>query len=135
MRTEMAALVVRVTTRRQDVVTLSLGAWLVGGVFADGWAHFTVPGLESFFTPWHAALYSGLAATAGWFALLAGPGLRAGNSPVAALPRGYRAGAAGAGLFALGGWQTWPGTRSSASRPGSTPCSAPATCCYSAADC
>jgi hypothetical protein len=93
----------RGTTRGQDAVTLALGTWLVVGVFADGWAHFTVPGLESFFTPWHAALYSGLAATAGWFVLLARPGLRAGGSPVTALPRGYRAGAAGVGLFGLGG--------------------------------
>ena len=54
------------TTPRQDAITLALGAWLVLGVFADGWAHFSVPSLESFFTPWHGALYSGLAVTIGW---------------------------------------------------------------------
>lgn len=44
---------------RQDLVTSLLGVWLVGAVFSDGSAHFNVPELESFFTPWHLALYSG----------------------------------------------------------------------------
>jgi len=50
----------RVGTRR-DLVTVVIGMWLVGAVFSDGWAHFNVPALESFFTPWHLALYSGFA--------------------------------------------------------------------------
>lgn len=91
------------TTRRQDAVSLAAGTWLVLGVFADGWAHFNVPALESFFTPWHGALYSGLVATVGWFALLARPGWRAGRPMARALPQGYQQGAAGAGLFGLGG--------------------------------
>ncbi|MCA1706444.1 MAG: hypothetical protein LC808_25545 [Actinobacteria bacterium] len=103
MPTDLAVRAIWRTTRRQDAVTLALGAWLVLGVFADGWAHFTVPNLESFFTPWHGALYSGLAATVGWFVLLALPGWRAGRSLVGALPTGYQQGAAGAGLFGLGG--------------------------------
>src|SRR6266540_947312 len=51
---------------RGDLVTAVLGAWLVGGAFLDGWAHNTRPGLETFFTPWHAVLYSGYAASAAW---------------------------------------------------------------------
>ena len=36
--------------------------WLVGGTFADAWAHNHVRRLETFFTPWHAVLYFGLLA-------------------------------------------------------------------------
>ena len=42
-------------------MTVGLGTWLVLGVFVDGWAHFNRPGLETFFTPWYAVLYSGAA--------------------------------------------------------------------------
>lgn len=40
-----------------------LGLWMVAGLFLDGWAHDDGQP-ESFFTPWHAVLYSGFAATA-----------------------------------------------------------------------
>jgi hypothetical protein len=38
------------------------GAWILAGLFVDGWFHIHDPGLETFFTPWHALLYSGVAA-------------------------------------------------------------------------
>jgi hypothetical protein len=50
----------------EDLVTLLLTAWLIGGLFLDGWAHNTRPQLETFFTPWHAVFYSGFAAIALW---------------------------------------------------------------------
>jgi hypothetical protein len=50
----------------EDLVTLLLTAWLIGGLFLDGWAHNTRPQLETFFTPWHAVFYSGFAAIAAW---------------------------------------------------------------------
>lgn len=50
-------------------ITVVLSAWTVAGVFVDGWAHFNRPGLETFFTPWHAILYSGAAALFGWLLL------------------------------------------------------------------
>jgi hypothetical protein len=53
---------------RNDFVTEVLGIWLFRAVFLDGRAHLHVPGLETFFTPWHAALSSGLVATAAWTA-------------------------------------------------------------------
>lgn len=34
---------------------------LVVGVYVDGWAHLNRPGLDTFFTPWHAMLYGGAA--------------------------------------------------------------------------
>jgi hypothetical protein len=53
---------------RRDLVTGALGVLLVAGVFTDGWAHLNRPGLESFFTPWHAMLYSGLGIVTLWLA-------------------------------------------------------------------
>jgi hypothetical protein len=50
----------------EDLVTMVLTVWLIGGLFLDGWAHNTRPQLESFFTPWHAVFYSGFAATTAW---------------------------------------------------------------------
>src|ERR671932_264817 len=48
--------------------TVTLGAWLMVGVYLDGWAHqhFVV---ETFFTPWHGVLYSGMLATGTFFVL------------------------------------------------------------------
>src|SRR5262249_12129001 len=47
-----------------DWLMTALGAWLLGGLYLDGWAHIHVPGLETFFTSWHAVLYSGYLAGA-----------------------------------------------------------------------
>jgi hypothetical protein len=60
----------------RDLMKAAIGARLVAAVFSDGWAHFNVPELESFFTPWHAALYLAFAAMAGWVGLLAWWGRR-----------------------------------------------------------
>ena len=51
------------TDARRDLVTELLGLWLLLTVFLDGWAHINLPSLETFFTPWHAALYLGMLAT------------------------------------------------------------------------
>lgn len=91
------------TTLRQDAVSLFIGAWLIGGVFADGWAHFNVPGLESFFTPWHAVLYGGLLANVLWLAWLGRQGLRPGRGLRRVFPQGYGLGAVGSAVFAFGG--------------------------------
>lgn len=94
---------VPVSTRRDDLVTTAFGVWMVVGLFVDGWAHLNLPGLETFFTPWHGVLYSGFAAGAGWLAVLAIRGRRSGRSWSHALPRGYRLGAAGVVVFGAGG--------------------------------
>ncbi|HET9517766.1 MAG TPA: hypothetical protein VFO77_08585 [Actinoplanes sp.] len=44
-------------------VMLVTSAWLVGGLQLDAYAHATIPELETFWTPWHAVLYSGMAAS------------------------------------------------------------------------
>src|SRR5438445_725148 len=52
-------------SRREDAITVACTSWLILGLFVDGWAHnHQKP--ESFFTPWHALLYSGFLATAAW---------------------------------------------------------------------
>jgi hypothetical protein len=88
--------------RRFTWVALLLAAWPLIGGHVDGWAHKHLP-LETFFTPWHALLYSGLLANAavlGW-RLLAGR--RAGLPWSRALPAGYGLSLAGCALFAAGG--------------------------------
>jgi len=92
----------RRATSTQDLVSVALGAWLVGALFSDGWAHHNRPDLEGFFTPWHGALYSGLLANAVWIARL---GLADGAPGWwRTLPVGYRWGAVGVGVFAAGGF-------------------------------
>ena len=78
---------------RRQAVTVLAGVWVVVGVFIDGWAHFNRPNLETFFTPWHAVLYSGAAALFGWLLL-----------PAASVAHRNRMWAlAAAAIFAVGG--------------------------------
>src|SRR4051794_1711977 len=53
---------------RDDLVAAVLATTLVGGLFLDGWNHINLQNgaLGSFFTIWHALLYAGFSATAGW---------------------------------------------------------------------
>jgi hypothetical protein len=90
------------TSTGQDLVTAAFGTWLIIGLFTDAWAHLNLPGLESFFTPWHALLYSGFAASAAWVGLSM-PGRRRGLSWPDAVPVGYRLAAVGVLLFGAGG--------------------------------
>jgi hypothetical protein len=60
-------------------------------VFLDGWAHKHIPELESFFTPWHAALYSGYVLMVAMLVV---------GRP---LPKGYRIAVVGAAIFFLSG--------------------------------
>ena len=86
---------------RYDGIAAAIGAWSVVGLMLDGRAHET-GAVESFFTPWHGVLYSGVAA-----ALLAlgvsAAHSRAGGGGRLALPAGYGLAAVGAGIMALAG--------------------------------
>ncbi|MGH9895477.1 MAG: hypothetical protein ACREA0_26535, partial [bacterium] len=64
----------------------------------DGWAHVTRGGVETFFTPWHAAFYSGFVAVALWTIFLVQKAREATGVPV-----GYRLGLSGLVIFAAGG--------------------------------
>jgi hypothetical protein len=90
-------------TWRRDLVTIGLAAWLIAGLFLDGWAHNTRPLLETFFTPWHAVFYSGFAAITAWMGWLAWSHHEPGRPWTKALPRGYLPAAAGVLLFSLSG--------------------------------
>ena len=85
-----------------DATMVALATWFVGGVYLDGWAHIHIPKLETFFTPWHGALYSGYFVSA---AFLFGALLRnmMNGYPLArALPAGYGLSMVGAVGFAFG---------------------------------
>lgn len=53
-----------VSSLRFDWTMIVVCVWWVCGIFIDGWAHSNIPQLETFFTPWHAVLYSGYLAVA-----------------------------------------------------------------------
>jgi hypothetical protein len=90
------------SSRRDDLLTMFFAAWLVIGVFVDGWAHNNDKP-ESFFTPWHGLFYSGFAACAGWMCWQVVRHQRRGARGLAAVPVGYGLGLLGVGIFALGG--------------------------------
>src|SRR5690242_3638600 len=53
-----------ISSLRFDWIMVGVSIWWMGGLFIDGWAHSNIPQLETFFTPWHAVLYSGYLAVA-----------------------------------------------------------------------
>ena len=92
----------RPAIHRFDLVTMLLSVWMVGGVFVDGWAHINLPSTqESFFTPWHAVLYSGFAAVTAWMSV---PVLRSEHRDwLQRVPPGYGLAFVGLVVFAAGG--------------------------------
>jgi hypothetical protein len=86
-----------------DWTYTALGAWFVGGLYLDGWAHNHGMVDDSFFTPWHAVFYSGFAAVALLVVAALVRGLLRGRPWTAALPHGYEPALLGVPLFALGG--------------------------------
>jgi hypothetical protein len=86
-----------------DWVMAAVSGWLVGGFWLDGWAHVFVPTLETFFTPWHGVLYSGLLAMFAVLIVAWTRGRAAGCPASATLPVGYGLSLVGALLFAAGG--------------------------------
>jgi hypothetical protein len=89
---------------RADLITVLLGAWVIGGLLLDAWAHNNIPQLETFFTPWHAVFYSGFAAVATWICWIVWRNVQAGRRGLAAVPAGYGLGVFGLPLFALAGF-------------------------------
>lgn len=87
---------------RFDAIAAVLSAWLVAGAYLDGWAHNHLEAaLETFFTPWHAVLYSGFAALAAFYVWSAfGGGLKGWRGRV---PEGYMPALTGVLVFFAGG--------------------------------
>src|SRR5215813_3368070 len=66
-----------------------LSAWLIGGLFLDGWAHFHGLVDNTFFTPWHAVFYSGFGVVGGYLLVNQVRYMRNGYNWRRALPVGY----------------------------------------------
>ena len=83
---------------------LLLSAWVMGGAYLDGWAHRHVAStLETFLTPWHAVLYSGVLATGIFLFVQVLRGRAAGRSWRTVLPIGYGLSFIGFVLFGISG--------------------------------
>ncbi|MEV0902017.1 hypothetical protein [Actinoplanes sp. NPDC049802] len=90
---------------RERWVLLVASAWLVIGLQLDAYAHATTPELETFWTPWHGVLYSGIAAsgfTLLWIMRSRLPGIPTYRS-VLALPNALRIPLAGMAFLLVGG--------------------------------
>jgi hypothetical protein len=90
-------------TRRFDWIMAALAAYFVGGLYLDGWAHTHGKVDESFFTPWHAVLYSGQLLMV---IILVGVLVRnvwRGSTLREALPHGYNLSLVGLLLWFIGG--------------------------------
>lgn len=78
------------------------GAWVVFGLFIDGWAH-NHQRAETVFTPWHGILYSGLAVSAFWALRLARRDKFPGESMWRSAPIGHSLTLVGVLVFSIGG--------------------------------
>src|SRR5918992_97088 len=97
----------------EDLAAALLGTWVVAGLFLDGWAHLNQPGLETFFSPWHAVFYAGFLVSAVGLARLVARHQRGRFDP-ALVPVGYGLGLVGIVMFVAGGgaggtWHTLRG--------------------------
>ncbi|MDU0205189.1 MULTISPECIES: hypothetical protein [Paenibacillus] len=88
----------------KHAVTMVMGMWLIVGLFIDGFAH-NHGAVETFFTPWHAILYSGYLACAIWILILTYQNKMKSRHGtwVASIPTGYKLGVAGVLIFFIGG--------------------------------
>lgn len=86
-----------------DAVIVALSAWLIGGAYLDGWAHIHIPDLETFFTPWHAVLYSGFLACAAFLLGIIARNIILGYPLRRAIPAGYELSVLGLFIFGMGG--------------------------------
>src|SRR6185437_12801001 len=84
-----------------DTMMIIFSCWFMGGLFLDGWAHTHIPRLETFFTPWHAVLYSGYLSVALFLLVAMYRNHMRGYAWSRALPSGYELSLLGAGIFAV----------------------------------
>jgi hypothetical protein len=89
--------------RFEWLVVLS-SLWLFVGLYLDGWAHNNIPDqIDSFFTPWHAVLYSGYIVSAAVLGVTYILNMRKGYGWLQALPPAYMTSLLGAAIFAVSG--------------------------------
>lgn len=93
-----------VSSNRFDLIAALLSLWMLAGLYLDGSAHHNMPDtIESFFTPWHAILYSGFFANAGLLLITQWRKVSQGYKWTQALPQAYRASLLGAVIFLFSG--------------------------------
>jgi hypothetical protein len=92
--------------RRDHLITMLFAFWTMFGVFLDGWAHSEIiDTLESFFTPWHAVLYTGFTGAAVWITYQSMRFQSRGAAfDLARIPIGYGLALIGVGLFGASGF-------------------------------
>lgn len=88
------------SSRMLDLLVCACGIWFVFGLYLDGWAH-NQRLVDSFFTPWHAVLYSGFLAVALTIGITQVRNMWHGYSMMRALPKGYLLSLVGIVMFAL----------------------------------
>lgn len=88
---------------RFDWIATGLLLILMGGVYLDGWAHNHGKVDNTFFTPWHAVLYSGLAIVGIFLVTNLVVNRRKGYRWLEALPPGYGVSLLGVVVFGIGG--------------------------------
>ncbi len=90
-------------SRWLDILAVVTSGLFLLGLFLDGWAHNSIPNLETFFTPWHAVLYSGYFSVAILIGITQYRNVGKGYAWSRALPRGYGLSLLGVTLFFIGG--------------------------------
>src|SRR6266571_3197808 len=96
-------------SRGFEWTVVALSTWLMAGAYLDAWAHRHLARLETFYTPWHAVLYSGMLALLIYLAA----------SPIGCCPRGMGSRWLGAPSSGSAASSTCSGTSASASRSAS----------------
>ena len=91
-------------TRAFDLTALALATWVLLGAYVDGIAHVHGAADETFFTPWHLLLYTGLLAKGLFLTLAQLRNVSRGHHWLEALPRGYLLSLVGVLLMGLGGF-------------------------------
>ncbi len=93
-----------VTGKRFDWLVVLASAWIVAGLFLDGWAHNTLrDAIETFFTPWHAVLYSGYAVAGSLLVITYARNIWRGYQLQRGLPKVYMLSLLGVAIFGLSG--------------------------------
>lgn len=86
-----------------DRLVSVLSCWFLGGLFVDGWAHSHGKVDGTFFTPWHAILYSGYFSMAIALIVVVWLNHTRGYRWLRAIPRGYELSLLGVPLFTVAG--------------------------------
>ncbi len=87
--------------RNEEFVGTLFGLWAIVGLFLDGWAH-SHQKPDSFFTPWHAVLYSGFTSALLWSLWVVWRRRQDGRSLLSVAPPGHVLTLAGFALFGAG---------------------------------